>query len=309
MNIMLLGAAGFIGTNLTLALSRSGEDRVTVVSRRRAAFPWDGRENVRFVESELNVGTDYDALVKGQDVIYHLLSTTMPTTSNRQIAEELEANVILSSHLFEACARQGVKRVIFLSSGGTVYGKNGACPLREDAPTDPISSYGIQKLTTEKLLYLYRHVFGLDYRIIRLSNPYGPWQRPNGQLGAVTTFTYKALRGEPIDVYGDGQVVRDFLYIDDAVRGILTIADAENGQRLYNLGSGYGTSIREVLDTVERTLGCRLTVRYREARAVDVPVNFLDIGRYEADFGPLDPLPLDEGIQKTAAFLKRQYSL
>ena len=309
MNIMLLGAGGFIGTNLALALSRESGDCVTVVSRRAEPIPGEDRPGLRFLGVELNADTDFDTLLRGQNVVYHLLSTTMPSTSNRQIARELEANVVLSANLLEACARQGVERVVFFSSGGTVYGKSGRCPFREDAPTEPITSYGVQKLAIEKLLFLYRHMYGLDYRIIRLANPYGPWQRPNGQLGAVTTFVYKALAGEPIEIYGDGHVVRDFLYIDDAVRGVLNIARGESEHRLFNLGSGTGTSIRDILGTVERTLGVSPEVRYTPARAVDVPANYLDISRYETAYGPLDPIPLEEGILRTAAFLRKRYSL
>ena len=312
MNIILLGAAGFIGTNLTLALAKHPENQITVVSRRRAsfaemeamAFP-----NVRFVEADLVASPDFDRLLEGQDVVFHLLSTTVPTTSNLQISEELNANVVLSARLFEACAARGVRKVVFFSSGGTVYGRAAACPLCEDTPTNPITSYGIQKLTIEKLLYLYHHMYGFDYRIIRLANPYGPWQRPNGVLGAVTTFTYRALRGEPITVYGDGSVVRDFLYIDDAVRGILNIVSGDSPERVFNLGSGRGTSIREVLDTIRTVLGVEPEIIWKEARTVDVPVNYLDISRYEAAYGALNPLPLDEGIRKTAAFLNRRNSL
>ena len=312
MNIILLGAAGFIGTNLTLALAEQPENQITVVSRRRASFAdLEARAfpNVRFVEADLVAAPQYDSLLEGQDVVYHLLSTTVPTTSNRQISEELSANVILSARLFEACAAQHVKKVVFISSGGTVYGKAASCPLHEDTPTDPITSYGIQKLTIEKLLYLYHHMYGFDYRIIRLANPYGPYQRPNGVLGAVTTFTYKALAHEPITVYGDGSVVRDFLYIDDAVRGILNIVTGNTAHKIFNLGSGRGTSIREVLDTIRRELDLRPEILWQNGRPVDVPVNYLDISRYEAAFGALEPLPLDQGIRKTASFLKDYYHL
>ena len=168
--------------------------------------------------SDLNDNTDFEKLVEGQEEVYHLLSTTVPSTSNQMIETELRENVLLTVKLLEACVNQGVKKIVFFSSGGTVYGKESACPLNEDTPTNPITSYGIQKITIEKLLYLYSYIYGIDYRIIRLANPYGPYQKPNGVLGAVTTFTYKAIKGEEIQVYGDGSVVRDFIYIEDAIR-------------------------------------------------------------------------------------------
>jgi len=307
MNIILLGAAGFIGTNLVMALAKEPDNRITVVDRKQEYFQNIinlSLSNVCTVESDLSAETDYEAMLAGQDVVYHLISTTVPTTSNQAISEELKANVILSANLFEACVHQNVQKVVFLSSGGTVYGKEEACPLSESTPTNPITSYGVQKVTIEKLLYLYNYMHGLDYRIIRLANPYGPYQRPNGVLGAITTFTYKALKGEEIQVYGDGSVMRDFIYIDDAVRGILKIVNGNDSHRTFNLGCGYGTSIKQVLETIQQTLGIPMNVRYTQARKVDVPVNYLDIKRYETAYGALNPISLEEGIRRTAAFMR-----
>lgn len=312
MNIILLGGAGFIGTNLVKELAGNADNRITVVDRKPEFFQniiSMQLSNVSIVESGLSAETDYEALIKGQDIVYHLLSTTVPTTSNQAISEELKANVILSVNLFEACVHQQVKKVVFLSSGGTVYGKEAKCPLGENTPTNPITSYGVQKVTIEKLLYLYHYMHGLDYRIIRLANPYGPYQRPNGVLGAITTFTYKALKGEEIQVYGDGSVMRDFIFIDDAVRGILKIVDGNDRHHTFNLGCGYGTSIKCVLETIERTLNIPMKVTYTEARRVDVPVNYLDIKRFETAFGALDPQSLEDGIRKTAQFMKEYYHL
>lgn len=309
MNILLLGAAGFIGTNLAIKLAEKRDDRITVVDKklgyfaniRKFNFP-----NVEIRESELDENDDF-SILEEQDVVYHLVSTNVPTTSNQHISQDIRANVLFSANLFEACVKFGVKKVVFISSGGTVYGKEASCPLSENTPTNPISSYGVQKITIEKLLYLYNYMYGLDYRIIRLANPYGPYQRPNGVLGAVTTFTYKVLKGEEIEIYGDGSVIRDFIYIDDAVRGIINIVNNENIYHTFNLGCGYGTSIKDLLCTVENVLGLSANIVYKEARAVDVPVNYLDIGRYEKYYGKLNPISLEEGIIKTAHFIRDQF--
>ena len=306
MNILILGAAGFIGTNLAIEFAKNKLNRITLVDKKRRYFSPDVMaDNVELVESDLSIGMDYSVLVD-KDVVYHLVSTNIPTTSNQHISQDIEANVLFSSHLFEECVKYEVKKVVFISSGGTVYGKEATCPLSEGTPTNPISSYGVQKITIEKLLYLYNYMYGLDYRIIRLANPYGPYQRPNGILGAVTTFTYKALKGDEITVYGDGSVVRDFIYIDDAVKGILNIVNGENKHHIFNLGCGYGTSISEVLDAVEKALECKLKVVYKAGRSVDVPVNYLDISRYEKYYGKLNPISLEEGIRKTAEFMIRK---
>ena len=199
MKIILLGAAGFIGTNLIAELSKDPNNEITIVDRDLRYFkPIINLNipNLNIVESDLSMNTDYEKLVATQDLVYHLISTTVPSTSNRSISEELKANVILSANLLDACVTQKVKKIAFISSGGTVYGAGLNFPINEKDPTNPITSYGIQKLCIEKLLYLYNYMYGLDYRIIRLSNPYGPYQRPDGRLGVITNFTYKALKGE-----------------------------------------------------------------------------------------------------------------
>lgn len=312
MKVIILGAAGFIGTNLVVKLSEVGHDEITLVDKCEAYFKNLKKislNKVIIVESDFEETTDFDKLLLGQDVVYHLVSTTVPTTSNQQIPKELMANVVVTSKMLEACVRCGVKKVIFISSGGTVYGNQVCCPLNENTPTYPISSYGVQKVTIEKLLYLYRYMYGLDYRIIRLANPYGPYQRPNGILGAVTTFTYKTLVGEDITVYGDGSVVRDFIYIEDAIRAILNIANGDNFYKTFNLGCGYGRSIKQVLQTIQDTLGVEIHVNYKPARKVDVPVNYLDISRYKDAYGELNPISLGEGVLKTAEFLKKHYEI
>lgn len=309
MKVIILGGAGFIGTNLIIQLAPQKDISITAVDNKLLYFrasEFQNFSNIHLVESDFTDSTDFDSLVAGHEIVYHLVSTTVPATSNLHISEELQANVITTSKMLEACVRQKVKKVIFISSGGTVYGKECSCPLNENVPTNPINSYGIQKVTIEKLLYLYHYVYGLDYRVVRLSNPYGPYQRPNGVLGAVTTFTYKALRRDEITVYGDGSIVRDFIYIDDAVRGIINISLSESKYRTFNLGCGYGTSIKEVLETIKKVLDCDINIVYMDARKVDVPINYLDITRYEESFGKLAPIGLQDGIKKTAEFLKKE---
>lgn len=307
MKITILGAAGFIGTNLAIRLSKNND--VTVVDQNMIYFDNMKKLNLQlnYKVAQFSVDFDYDNLLKDTEVLYHLVSTTVPTTSNQHISEELMANVVVTSKILEGCVRNNVKKVVFISSGGTVYGKERFCPIKEDTITNPINSYGIQKLTIEKLLYLYNYLYNLDYRIIRLSNPYGPYQRPNGVLGVVTTFTYKALKNEEIVVYGDGSVIRDFIFIDDAIHGILNIANGNGKYKLYNLGYGKGTSVNQVIQGIENVLNKKLSVRYIDGRKADVPINYLDIGRYEADFGALNPVSLEEGIKKTVDFMVKNY--
>lgn len=311
-NIVILGAAGFIGTNLLIALAQKSDNKILAVDKNLDFFSHLKNfkfNNVCFETSSFEVDSNFDQLISGADVVYHLISSTVPTTSNQHISQELQTNIILSSNLFDACVRQNVGKVVFISSGGTVYGKEHNCPLDEETPTNPITAYGLQKITIEKMLYLYRYLYNLDYRVIRLANPYGPYQRPNGILGVVTTFVYKALMQEPIKIYGDGSVVRDFIFIDDAIRAIHKIVDGNEIFRTYNVGCGYGTSVLQIVDYVRKTLNIDLQVDFQDARKVDVPVNYLDIHRYETAFGALNPTSLEEGIKKTASFMKKFYCI
>ena len=310
MNITVIGAAGFIGTNLAMQLVENPNCKIKLVDKKREYFVDFMREhytNVEIIESSLDNEKEFNKILKKQDIVYHLVSSTIPATSNQHIAQELATNVIFSANMLDACVKNDVKKVVFISSGGTVYGKENNCPLNEMTKTYPISSYGIQKITIEKLLYLYNYMYGLDYRVVRLANPYGPYQRPNGVLGAVTTFTYRALKDEKIIVYGDGSVIRDYIYIDDAIKAIINITFGECEYRTFNVGCGYGTSINEVIDKIQNVLQKKLLVSYQKGRQVDVPINYLDISRYEKRYGVLSTIDLNLGIERTAEFLKKKY--
>lgn len=311
LKIAILGAAGFIGTNLSLELLKNQDNDLLLVDKSEEYFFTFEKErvkynNYRILESDFNSETDFDEILKDQDIVYHLVSTTIPSTSNQKISAELHADVVVTAQLLDSCIRCNVKKIVFLSSGGTVYGKEAKCPLSEETPTYPITSYGIQKITIEKLLYLYNYLHGLDYKIIRLANPYGPFQRPNGVLGAVTTFIYKALKNEEICVFGDGTVSRDFIYIDDAIDGIISIANSHTEHHTYNLGSGVGTDLNCLLDTISDSLNIDLKVVHLPGRKVDIPVNYLDISRYKNDFGEVVLTSLEEGIKKTAVFMNEK---
>lgn len=306
--ILILGAAGFIGTNLTLRLLAQ-KKQLVLFDRPGSRYPAAVEQAQREGQVSLVYGSFAPPFLglpfTEVETVFHLISTTCPTNSNRDVAAEMEENLIATIRFLDACVEAGVKKVVFLSSGGTVYGKNHTGICREDEEAFPITSYGVQKLTIEKMLYLYHEMHGLDYRIVRLSNPYGPYQRPDGVQGVVTTFTWRALKGLPIEVYGDGSVVRDYIYIDDAVDGILRIAGPMGKHKLYNLGRGEGCSVKDVIAAIAEVLKREPQVAFLPGRPVDVPVNVLDISRFQEDFGAFAPVPLKEGIRRLAAFYRR----
>jgi len=302
--ILILGAAGFIGTNLTFRLARE-ECSLVCFDRPDSNMKHLSGENISTACGFLADFADDDRaeeLLQGTDIVYHLISTTCPTNSNIDIASEMQDNVISTIRLLDGCVKNKVKRIVFLSSGGTVYGKEHDGILSECDEASPISAYGIQKLTIEKMLYLYKEMYGLDYRIVRLSNPYGPYQRPNGIQGVVSTFTWKALHDEPITVYGDGSVVRDYIYIDDAIEGIINISSDNVRYALYNLGSGIGLSVNEVTKAIESALDKSLKINFTAGRAVDVPINVLNISRYTEEFGNPVSVSLEDGVKRLLQF-------
>lgn len=305
--IVILGAGGFIGKNLLNRLSYDIDNQILAVDRNQECLSkiiGERCSNVRACVMDFNDVDSYEKMLDGQDFLFHLVSTTVPATSNKNIPEEFRENVMNTAHLLEVCVKKKVKKVIFMSSGGTVYGNEHVCPLKEDFSLKPINSYGVQKMTIEALLYLYKYQFGLDYKVIRLSNPYGPYQQPNGIQGVVAAFVYRALHNQDIQIYGNGSVVRDYIYIDDAVNAIINITFKQNPFDTYNVGSGIGISINQLIENIKEIIPTNSKVIYIDGRSIDVSVNYLNTDRYESVFGQINSNTLKEGIEKTALFLK-----
>ena len=240
-----------------------------------------------------------DAL-REDDIVHHYAWSTVPASAEAAPVADLEANVRGTLVLLQALQKKKGARLIFTSSGGTVYGRLRYAPADELHPLDPISAYGAAKVAAEKYIgaYAFR---GLDCRIARISNPYGAGQKGRGQ-GAVTLFLRLALAGEPIEVWGDGSVVRDYIDVSDVARGLVAIADLPPGEHpdrsIFNIGSGEGLSLRDILAQIGASLRQPLNVTYKQGRAFDVPVNVLDISRAAAILAWTPQVGLEAGIQR-----------
>lgn len=294
MRNLILGSSGFLGRNLVKELIKS-DCALRLFDIKINKDNSYQNHDIECIQGEFNLNCNFDKLTEGIDTVYHLISTTIPS-SKIKYDVEIEQNVICTIKLLDSCVKNKVKKVVFISSGGTVYGKSNGVPFREDDTTNPICSYGIQKITIEKYLQLYYHMYGLDYRIVRLANPYGPGQNPNGILGAVTTFTYKLIKDEPITIYGDGNVIRDYIYINDAISDIIDITKYEGEYKLFNIGSGKGYSLNEIVRTIEEVVGKKFSITCKEARNVDVPYNVLDISRLKTVLPEKHTTSLSEGV-------------
>lgn len=302
MRHLVVGGSGFIGGHLVQRLIENG-GRVRIYDR----SPSKARGAVRgveYLEGDLgNHGLIREAM-SGVDVVYHFVSTTLPKTSNDDPIYDVRSNLVDTIQLLEACVEAGVSKVVFASSGGTVYGPPETLPITEDHPTRPISSYGIVKLAIEKYLGLFHRLYGLDYAALRISNPYGPYQNPEGMQGAVGVFLYNLCYDRPITVWGDGEVVRDYLYIADLVDALELAAQTETQEKVINIGSSEGVSLNSLLECISTVAGKRPELEYLPTRAVDVPSNVLGIGRAKAELGWAPETGLAEGIDQTWNWIK-----
>jgi UDP-glucose 4-epimerase len=302
---LVLGGGGFIGSHLAEALLAAGH-RVRLFERPHlmslASPAMEGKAET-ITGDFLNYG-DLARALSGVEVVFHLISTTLPKPSNDNPVYDIETNLVGTLRLLELCRAHRVRKVVFSSSGGTVYGVPAAVPIAETHPTEPLCSYGIHKLAIEKYLQLERALHGLDYCILRPSNPYGERQRTDVAQGAVAVFLERALRGQPIEIWGDGSVVRDYVYVGDVAEAFVRAMSHDGAQRVFNVGSGTGTSLRELVERIGELLGRKLAVDYHPGRRVDVPVNVLDSSAAARALGWRARTSLAQGLQRTCEWMR-----
>jgi UDP-glucose 4-epimerase len=297
---VVIGGFGFIGRHLVRALAESGEN-VSVVDMR--SFPKGSPSvNWRLFDMSRASSSDFDAMLGTAEIVHHYAWTTIPTVANADPLADLQSNLRLTIGLLEAVKRRGGGRIVFSSSGGTVYGPLRKIPVPEDHRLEPITAYGVSKVAAEKYMQFYRHIYGVDARVVRISNPYGAGQNPARQQGVVTTFVHRALDREVIEIWGDGEIVRDFIYIGDVVPALIAAAsyacDSASQMPVFNVGSGRPNSLNDIVRFVEEVLGAPITVEYKPGRAFDVPVNVLDITKAMRELRWRPQLELRTGITK-----------
>ena len=218
--------------------------------------------------------------------------------------------MIPSILLLEQCRAARVRKVVFASSGGTVYGIPSVVPTPEGAGTAPISAYGINKLMIERYLELFRHLYGLDYHVLRIANPYGAGQSPFKRQGVVAAMLHRALSGFAIELWGTGEVTRDFIHVDDVSSAFMAAARYDGPHRTMNVGSGQGRSLKQLVADVRAVLRHpSLEVVRKGARAADVPVSILDTGLIRGETGWRPRVDWLDGLAGTAGWMRRAYGL
>lgn len=296
--MLVTGGAGFVGQPLVEALAAEG-CAVTVLDRAPSGRPDEGSGggSVRRIAGDFADPQTVGPALDGVGVLYHLACSTVPATSAADPPRDVEDNVLGSVRLFEAAAVRGIEKIVYPSSGGTVYGHARRLPIDETHATDPIGVHGATKLAIERYLVALSRQRGFTTTVARIANPYGPGQWRRRDQGIIGALLRAVATGEPVAIWGDGSVVRDYLFLDDAVRA-LAAARLRGDGAVVNVGSGRGRSIKELLEAVERVTGSPVPVRWEPERGFDVEANVLDPERARAVLGWEPRVPLDEGIAR-----------
>ncbi|HPL19195.1 MAG TPA: NAD-dependent epimerase/dehydratase family protein [Spirochaetota bacterium] len=298
-NFLVLGGSGFIGQHLSRALINRGcFVRCLALEKPGAVNILGDIENkIEWVTAEFNDVDKIKNSLVDIDIVFHLISTTIPSTSNKNLKADLTDNILPTLYLLEEITRSKVKKIIFISSGGTVYGIPEVIPIPENHKEHPVCGYGIHKLMIEKYLYLYNYLYNLDYNIVRLSNPYGTAQIADRPQGVIGNFLFHVLNNMPIEILGDGKVVRDYIYIEDAIEALISVVLYSGNEKIFNIGSGEGHSLLDIVQTIEQISGSPVDKVFKPGRKEDLAINILDIKKAKSELNWSPRTDLVTGIK------------
>jgi UDP-glucose 4-epimerase len=305
MKCLVLGGGGFIGSHIVEELHAAGHD-IRILERPRVPRFREFASRVEWVEGDFQSASVVHDAVDGIDAVFHLVSTTLPKSSNDDPIFDLESNVVATLRMLEFARDARVRKIIFISSGGTVYGTPASLPIPETHPTEPRVAYGIAKLAIEKYLALFQRLHGMDYTVLRVANPYGKRQRVETAQGAVAAFIDRVLRDQSIEIWGDGTITRDYVHVADVARAFLHALDYDGDVHIFNVASGRGRTLNELVALLEDVMGRRIAVRYMPGRPFDVPSNVLAIDRARDVLGWMPQVDFEAGLRETFAWARAQ---
>ncbi|TET38412.1 MAG: NAD-dependent epimerase/dehydratase family protein [Dehalococcoidia bacterium] len=298
MKVLVTGGAGFIGSHLVDCLIERG-DEVVVVDNLSIGSRKDVNPDARFYE--LSIGDPGLAEVferERPEVVSHHAAQIDVRRSAAEPFFDAQENILGSLNVIVNSVRFGVKKLIYASSGGAVYGEPRYLPVDEDHPINPISQYGVSKHTVEHYLYLYARQYGLSYVILRYPNVYGPRQNPYGEAGVIAIFARQMLKGKRPTIFGSGDKTRDYTHVSDVVQA--NISAMEWGRNaIYNIGTAVETSDKEIFDLVAQAIGYKGSPIYAPVRQGEIQRICLDWDKAQRELGWRPKTPLKEGIQKT----------
>jgi len=305
-NILILGGFGFIGSNLIEELLSRDLYHLVIFEFKGVTNRF--KDRVKVCYGDYSNTEDLESIFRNYsiDIVFHLISTTVPATSNDNQEYDIESNLVGTIRLLNIMVKYHVKKLVFLSSGGTVYGKVNTDRVDENHRTDPISAHGITKLSIEKFIYLHHHLHGLDYLILRVSNPFGPYHLSDKQ-GIVNVAISRALNHEPLVIWGDGSVIRDYIYIKDVVSIMGALIEKDIWNNIINIGTGIGYSINDILQFISE-LPLSLAVEYSPGHKYDVPNIVLNNNKLKS-FIDYEPTEIRKAIRCTYEWLKNEKSI
>jgi UDP-glucose 4-epimerase len=297
MHFVVLGGNGFIGSHFVGRAVQAGHD-VTVVDLSDAPRHPHGR-TFRFVQGSAVDLAKMNSLLRSADVLCHFAYSTVPSTANADPIADIEQNLVPLLHLLSAMKDAQLMRILYLSSGGAVYGSPKSLPIPEGHPLHPVSAYGVTKVASENYLGMFAAAHDIRPTIIRPSNPYGVNQGKVGLLGAVTTFLRLLQSDETATIWGDGGSIRDYVHIDDLTELMLASLEVDR-PGTYNCGAGVGHSLNALMDLIAEVTGRRIKVKYEPARSFDPAEVRLDIALAQRTFGWAPKIVLADGIRQMA---------
>jgi UDP-glucose 4-epimerase len=302
---LILGGNGFIGGHLVDQLVKHDHE-VKVFDRFGTDFRnFEPSKKIEIIAGNFFNRADLGKALEDSQYVFHLVSTTTPATAENDPLIDIDTNVRMSIELFEECVAHKVKRIIFASTGGAIYGDvETGKPIDELTNPQPVSPYAIGKLTIEHYLRYFNRKFGIETLTFRISNPYGERHSPVNRQGVIPIFLHRIANDQPVTILGDGSMIRDYLYIGDVANLIAqTFQDAK--QPLYNLASGQGVSINQLLDVIKKVTAKQIKTETKPKPPTFVQSVVLDINRFKDEFGLSPTTSLEDGISKTWEYVKQ----
>ncbi len=302
--VLVTGGAGFIGSHLVDALIKAGH-KVSIVDNLSTGQKANINKKATFHNISISDKKLEDVIKKEKpEIVSHLAAQISVKASMQDPMADAQTNVVGSLNLLNLCHKYGVKRFIFSSTGGALYGEPEYLPCDEDHPILPLSGYGVAKRSLEMYLLAYGPVWGLPFVILRYANVYGPRQDPFGEAGVVAIFARRMLKGEPVTINGTGKQSRDFVYVSDVVRANLTALEKGTGG-LYNIGTAKGTSVNDIFAQLKKATGYKFTAKHGTAIPGEVGNIYLKSDKAKKELGWSPTVSLSEGLQNTVEYIRK----
>ncbi|HLI80413.1 MAG TPA: NAD-dependent epimerase/dehydratase family protein [Candidatus Binataceae bacterium] len=307
MKILVTGGAGFIGSHTVDALVATGNHQVAIIDNLSAGKRHQVNSAAKFHEIDLR---DADAVRRAieaetPEVIVHLAAQMDVRRSVADPSYDAQVNIIGFLNLIESARQHGLRRVVFSSTGGAIYGEQEAFPASEEHPLHPVSPYGITKLATEAYLFFYKVQYGIEYTALRFGNVYGPRQDPHGEAGVVAIFCGRMLEGQPCTIFGDGKQTRDYVFVGDVVRANVAAA-ASNVSGAINIGTGIETSVNDLYHTLGTVADVTRAPEYAPARPGEQSRSVISPARAAQLLNWRPQIDLAHGLDQTFSYFKER---